>query len=385
MAIKDEGMSLVRGLAALVVVIAHANQIFLLRFFGLDHVSGRIFGQLASQAVLVFFIVSGYLITLSIIKNINRNKRFDLLDYAAARISRIFPPLIFSVIVCFILYFVMRLLRLPGSDLEGAVPYGVAGDLYIARSVFTINVMDLVGLLRMKDGFLQTNGPLWSLYIEWRIYIAAGCIVMLFSSKKLIWKAGYGGLFIYVLFQIKNVDANAVFYTAIWLLGGGLALLKNHFNVLIPSKVLIKTSLLILGVCFYVSPDLMVDSRLLTTPGQKFVQFTFGALWAGLIFPSFDVCATRINVILMRVGGFSYTLYIIHFPVMLFLLSLAQGVMADSLVISIGVSVIAIVFALIVSYFSAKYFENKNRFFTIIRTSLNFLVPQKRQRKVNVL
>ena len=68
--INDNGMSSIRGAATLVVVGAHSIQIFLLRFLGLDHVIAKIAGQMAAHAVLVFFIVSGYLISLSILKNI---------------------------------------------------------------------------------------------------------------------------------------------------------------------------------------------------------------------------------------------------------------------------------------------------------------------------
>ena len=54
MQVIDEGMSSVRGIAALIVVSAHVVQIFIIRLFGLNHVVAKINGQMAAHAVFVF-------------------------------------------------------------------------------------------------------------------------------------------------------------------------------------------------------------------------------------------------------------------------------------------------------------------------------------------
>jgi len=189
-------MSSVRRIAALIVVCAHANQIFIIRLLGLDHVVSKIAGQMTPHAVFVFFVVSGYLITLSIIKNIQRNEGcFNLIEYASARISRIYFPLIFSLLTCLSLWFIMRLFELPGNDSVGAITYGLPNDLYVARDVFSIKLEDIRNALLMNNGLLQVDGSLWCLCVEWRIYIVVGCLAMLMKSRSLLHKFVWGGVF----------------------------------------------------------------------------------------------------------------------------------------------------------------------------------------------
>jgi|tagenome__1003787_1003787.scaffolds.fasta_scaffold15188452_1 peptidoglycan/LPS O-acetylase OafA/YrhL len=66
-----------RGLAALVVFIAHINQIFVWRFFQPVSWPEMISGWAARAAVLAFFLLSGMLITKSILSNIKRNGYFE--------------------------------------------------------------------------------------------------------------------------------------------------------------------------------------------------------------------------------------------------------------------------------------------------------------------
>ena len=89
---------LLRGIAAIIVLIVHAIQLYWFRLIGSSNEIALISGLFGRHAVLLFFLLSGYLITLSILTNIIRNQRFDWTEYAAARIARIYPPLIGAII-----------------------------------------------------------------------------------------------------------------------------------------------------------------------------------------------------------------------------------------------------------------------------------------------
>lgn len=373
--INDDGMSSIRGIAALIVVVAHANQIFVLRFFGLEHVIAKISGQMAAHAVLIFFVVSGYLISLSILKNIERNGgSFDLLEYVSSRISRIYPPLIFSVVVCLVIYSLIRLLELPGGDFEGAQPFGLIGDLYVARPTFKIDTSDVAGLLLMKNGFLQANGPLWSLFIEWRIYIAAACLAMIITCARpihrIIWSIGL----VYTLIQLKTIDSNALFYSGVWLLGCGMAYLHNRAPIAWTrgqTKIWV-LPIVLLAVYLYFEPGLIIESRNLSTATERSFQFLFGVLYASLLFPIAPVARAVPRLVLMRLGDFSYTLYIVHFPVMLFVLSLSQDMIGQSVARSLMVALAAVLFVLLLSFYSGRYLEQKNRFLPVVRAALSY-------------
>lgn len=218
---------------------------------------------------MVFFLVSGYLITASILKNIHRNSgQFDLLSYSASRVSRIYQPLIFSVLLCLVIYLVINVFSLPG----GQAPYGLLGDLYSARVTYEVRMRDFLGLLLMKDGFLQANGPLWSLYIEWRIYIAAGCGALLVTVKRVSHKILVGALLLYVLLGLREVDPNALFYAGIWPMGACAALVKTN-----ASDRLYKISRccwmfpVVVLLCLIASdPHTLLNSMRLSSNGERF-------------------------------------------------------------------------------------------------------------------
>jgi peptidoglycan/LPS O-acetylase OafA/YrhL len=68
---------LLRGIAAIIVLIVHAIQLYWFRLIGSSNEIALISGLFGRHAVLLFFLLSGYLITLSILTNIIRNQRFD--------------------------------------------------------------------------------------------------------------------------------------------------------------------------------------------------------------------------------------------------------------------------------------------------------------------
>ena len=85
---KDsEWLDAVRGFSAIVVLVAHINQVYNLPIVGLNGFMHLFFGIAARYAVISFFVLSGFLITTSILKNISNNKRFDALDFFKRRLG----------------------------------------------------------------------------------------------------------------------------------------------------------------------------------------------------------------------------------------------------------------------------------------------------------
>lgn len=381
MRISDDGMSAVRGIAALVVVVAHAIQIFVIRLIGIDHLIARVAGQMAAHAVFVFFIVSGFLITSSIIKNIQRNGgAFNLVEYASARISRIYPPLIFAILTSLALYFLMRLLGMPGNDSVGAAPYGLPNDLYAARESFKIGLNDIVNALLMNNGLLQVDGPLWSLCVEWRIYIVVGSVAMLMTSKVAFRKVFWVGILVISIIKLAAIDSNAYFYLLIWLAGSCVALGDKYgirFHGLLRSVAWI-APLSIATALLFANPELVLKSRQLSNYRDYVFQFICCMVWINLLFPRDTMRETLSRRILMKLGDFSYTLFIIHFPIMLFILAVLQNRVGYSLMLSTLLAMFAIGLTLIISYWIGKYVERRDIFMpAIVRTIQRILLEVK--------
>ena len=83
-----ENLAGIRGVAAAVVLLSHVVQLHFLRFIGLNTPLHQITSITSEYAVVVFFILSGYLITHTLEANIERTGKLRLDVYAAARIAR---------------------------------------------------------------------------------------------------------------------------------------------------------------------------------------------------------------------------------------------------------------------------------------------------------
>jgi peptidoglycan/LPS O-acetylase OafA/YrhL len=304
---NDDGKSLVRGLAALVVVIAHAIQVFIVRVVGSDAMIAKISGQMAKQAVLVFFIVSGYLITQSIIKNVERNSgRFDAIQFATARIARIYPPLVFAITLCLVFYFTLSFADLPGGNSVAASPLGLPGDLYAARLWFEISSSDVQDVIFMNNGMLQVNGPLWSLCIEWRIYVVAAFFTMALYSKR--WPSRIIWILMLWVFARKlgNTNESSYFFLLMWAMGGCVALAEaSRFNFQFLRNSAVRL-LLICCVCIasIFCPALLLPDGTADPALDYAFQFLMCLMWLGILFPSRQIAIAPIRKLMSRIGDF---------------------------------------------------------------------------------
>lgn len=109
-------MSSIRGVAALIVAAVHAFQIFVLPYFGLYSAAHLATSFFATYSVIAFFIVSGFMIFVSVSKHRDGDGCFDVRGFFRARIFRIYPPLLASVIVSFAVFFIVRSFDLNGAS-----------------------------------------------------------------------------------------------------------------------------------------------------------------------------------------------------------------------------------------------------------------------------
>ena len=123
-----------RAIAVIPVILFHTGfQIFAGGFIGVD----------------IFFVISGYLITLIINKEIE-NKKFNLFVFYERRIRRILPALIFMLAVTYIIsYFIF----LPGA-------HKTIGQ-FVITSIFSISNLFLYLRGNNYFGLEDGNNPLY--------------------------------------------------------------------------------------------------------------------------------------------------------------------------------------------------------------------------------
>lgn len=283
---RRNNLDLLRLISAGLVILGHSYAIVGSGSDPMALWSGSVYSGLFS--LHVFFFISGLLVTNSFLK------KPDVVTWLFSRALRIIPALFMCMIVT---VFVMGTLvtKMPVKQYladSGTWDYFL-GNLLLLRTrfnlpgVFTGNVDHAV------------NGPLWSLYLEVRLYLFAAILLWLFRGRSRQWLTG--ALSVIVIGGMTNPGWLFMFGGTENNLTCSLLFLVGALCALWSDKVLISNvwlAVLFVAVCHYT-----------WTP-------VFQPLF--LIFTCYFVLCFGFSRLLRRVhlpGDFSYGLYIYGWPV----------------------------------------------------------------------
>lgn len=295
-------ISLLRGLAALEVAAAHLRAHV---YPGYSHVvqPGAAFQGLAfvtgfaHQAVVVFFILSGWLVGGSLL---NKRSRDGIIkEYAIDRVTRLWIVLIptLMLIVGF---------KLLTSHLSPQAANFSANNEYSVATFFG----NLIGLQKILVPTFGGNFPLWSLSNETWYYVLFPLLVVIADTKSVPSRIAAilaaGGL-------AWLLGGPIILYFAIWLLGAAGSRIDLQSNVGLRSILFIAFAAV--AVYFRLNgknDDLGFDS---------FPQDLLFSVLFILLLTSMQVrldLGRRAIIIVRRVAmhlaNFSFTLYVIHMP-----------------------------------------------------------------------
>ncbi|MET0267760.1 MAG: acyltransferase family protein [Duganella sp.] len=287
-----------RAVAVIAVVLYHCWPLwFVGGFIGVD----------------IFFVISGYLISTILLKQLEAG-RFSLLDFYSRRVRRIFPALL--VVLAATLLFAWYIL------LHGE--FQQVGKHILAGGGFVSNLV-----LWFESGYFDNAAHtkpllhLWSLGVEEQFYIAWPLILWLVFTRRLPFLLVTGVIFcISMTINLITVDSNptAAFYSPLsrfWELmsGGVAAYLTLHKPAWTASQQRLAA---IAGVV------LMVAGFALIKPQAQFpgwwallpVSATFLLIMAG---PATAINRHLLgNTLATRIGLISYPLYLWHWPLLAF-------------------------------------------------------------------
>ena len=180
---------------------------------------------LGGAAVSLFFVLSGLLVTQSVLRA-GSSGGFDLRAYAANRVARLYPTLLFALGVTVACYGLIRQLGLLGSEsytmpgLEAGFPRLVAqakASNVVATGLF---LNGMIGVEGFNLGTVGMNGPLWSLSHEFWFYVCAGLAAHGYYNRSL---AGCLGLALVLAWQALTSNVGWLVGLAIWCGGAALA------------------------------------------------------------------------------------------------------------------------------------------------------------------
>jgi peptidoglycan/LPS O-acetylase OafA/YrhL len=277
----------------------HPNAYSILNKIGMYFFSLFQFGH---QSVLFFFVLSGFVIHWSSSKRFNKTGQFDILDYLFRRLKRIYPPLLLALVLTFLLDNLGLILKLP---------------IYFSHTLYPSINDNIHPVLNWKTlfgnlGFLQTvytgvwgtDGPLWSLMYEWWFYVLYIPFIWLFRKNRILASLLVLALWVISLeFQFGPLLLKMILnYFVTWYLGMLLA------DVLLNEKISVKLAGLYLLVILLFSV-----LRYYRGIGGDVI------LAIGIVCLLFVLLTTNIGRYLKslhKLGEFSYTLYIIHVPIL---------------------------------------------------------------------
>lgn len=312
--VRVESFDALRGVLSVLVCIAHAWQIFVSNFEHSTSTTYFILGVIARGAVLCFFVLSGYVITLSIEKNIKRNNGFNFSDYVSARFWRIAPPLLVVMVVTLILSLVL--------DFLGAnkIPDSIVATRHVYNTNFSSQLGCLISACAFGDltgkGF---NGPLWSLAFEIQLYAISGVFTwLILSTKKIPYRLLGAFLFVIYVFHVLKLfhgfelNTQAVSYMC-YFFGALMYFFYQKLNV-VTVWIVVGVLSLIAGVTGFFANYQDLSANMESASWLLFQLVVGGLLSFALIWIAKFGMLDRWKAL----GKYSYTLYIFHFPLMMF-------------------------------------------------------------------
>nr|MCS3815438.1 peptidoglycan/LPS O-acetylase OafA/YrhL [Mucilaginibacter sp. X4EP1] len=305
---------------------------------------------LGHQAVIVFFVLSGYLIAGSILSQINRGI-FDIKGYAINRISRLYIVLIvalpLTVLLDHIGIYYDNIGLYTGKVQAATLGFSIASRLsfkYFLSSFFMLQTIVLPPL--------GSNSSLWSLSNEFWYYILFPCVVLsLFFIKG---KKRYSLIYLSALILLTLLlPIHIELYFLIWLLG----LIPFYINL---KKSFYKAFFIVaLFVWLLIKKAAHINDFLYDFVLALIVAFCLASFTD--YYQLTDKGLLKLNE---KLSSFSYSTYLVHFPVIMISLTLINHYVLEAIWIEpgvIGYLIFTVVFLLVVitSYIVATFTEFK--------------------------
>lgn len=361
-------LDMMRGIAALLVLLGHARSFV---FVSYDQLNNRSFlntilwagTSLGHQAVMIFFVLSGFFITRSIVID-DRSRGFSWTAYAIKRLSRLWIVLIPALLLTELWDHIG--IALGGTDFYAGLlndiynsgPSTDTGGAHLDPATFFENAFFLQTI---RAPVLGSNGPLWSLANEFWYYllfpllflavnrrakvpIAAANLVILvlvcmFIGKYMVWSGliwlfGAAAYFVYDRKWLHGLRARPLFLLiAVVAMLAALGISKSQYGSDFAKDYLV-------GLAAAVLVAALAEFKMTPEPYQA---------------------AARV------LADASYTIYLVHFPFLALLANVFLGYHKfDASLLSysffVGLVLAALAYSYVIYWLFERHTSNVRRF-----------------------
>jgi len=287
----------IRGGAALYVFLGHFMIQYIAKEYNLN--SFLFIFRFGQEAVILFFLISGFVIQFSYAK-----KRISFGDFFSKRFFRIYPLFIVSILL--------------------VVFFKITEGLPLDIKTLIGNIFMLQDISSLKPGTIVAtygNSPLWSLSYEWWFYMLFIAISSFKNINSVSFIIVLTSSFLYFFYPIQIF--RWLMYFGIWWSGVMLAnfYLNQNFNfkniiffIILPNLIL---PISFLTFKAFTTPFNTIGSY----PILEIRHFTSAIFFilTAFIWKKIHWIGQNIFKPLQRIAPFSYGLYVLHLPLIMIL------------------------------------------------------------------
>ena len=264
---------------------------------------------IALMAVIVFFVLSGYLVGGSVLRTM-RSGVFSWKKYLFQRLTRLWVVLVPALLL--------------GAAWDGGGKYLLHNPLNIYRlgpviapamlnnfsfSAFFGNLFFLQGIVTECFG---TNNPLWSLSFELWFYVFFPLMITVLWGSKRTRVRVFAALLLVALLLMSGW--HIVAYFLIWLMGAGLSVVPLRLPSSLRGISIAASGILVLSVMYL---SLLFQINLLLS---NLILGVFVSLFLWTLLHAQEVSVHPLyRSTAQNLSHMSYTLYLSHYPVLVFI------------------------------------------------------------------
>ena len=315
-------LDVIRAAAAQAVVLGHVHQIFFsgqvllpeTLLFRISRVALDVLGSVSHQAVIAFFVMSGYLVGGRVLLDF-RNGKFRPLRYFSDRCTRLWVVLLPALVLTAALDLIAFKVGAGNHILVSRQPFyptwwASINPWGIKSAVSNAAFMQMIATLQYG-----TNLSIWSISNEFWYYILFPCLLFGAAGRGVVRVAGaIAAILIFTMFSVSGAPhftdrAQYLFYYfLIWTAGAAAPFVRGIWRIALGCAGLTYAFAWGWRRHFTIDPSFWGDAAVT-------------ALVLGFICLCQTLPARRLAAPAKFFAGYSYSLYAIHLPVAFFLMS----------------------------------------------------------------